>query len=133
MQYLKRKNQDLQNELNSQPSFLADEHRLVMSFERHFSTQITSTLNALRVRAESDSGAFYVINAASHFFPIIYASPAFVQLTGYSLHEIIGQNCGFLSGLQTSRNEVNEKIQHLIFLFHCDISLPLCFIMIDAI
>ena len=117
VQYLKRKNQELQSELNSQPSYLADEQRLLMSFERHFSSQVTSVLNLLRLRAGSDSGAFYVINAASHFFPIIYASPALVELTGYALHEIIGQNCGFLSGLQTSRNEVSLQVHVLSFCF----------------
>jgi len=117
VQFLKRKNQELQSELNSQPSFLTDDQRLVMSLERHFSSQVTSVLNTLRLRAGSDSGAFYVINAASHFFPIIYASPALVELTGYALHEIIGQNCGFLSGLQTSRNEVGFQTSFSNFLF----------------
>jgi hypothetical protein len=55
----------------------------------------------------STSNAFYVINAASYFFPIICASRGLVELTGYAMHEIIGQNCGFLCGAQTSRIEVS--------------------------
>ena len=35
-------------------------------------------------------------------FPIIYANPKFEQLTGYSLDEVIGQNCRFLQGNKTS-------------------------------
>ena len=117
VQYLKRKNQSLQNELSLRPSFLANEQRLMLSFEKRFSSQIVSVLEQLRVRAGSDSSAFYVINAASHFFPIVCASPGFVELTGYPLHEVVGQNCGFLSGLQTSRNEVTGHIyRNLIIL-----------------
>nr|AML77995.1 putative LOV domain-containing protein [Euploca karwinskyi] len=33
--------------------------------------------------------------------PIVYASDAFLKLTGYALHEVLGHNCRFLSGLDT--------------------------------
>nr|AML77339.1 putative LOV domain-containing protein [Scaevola sp. BC-2016] len=33
--------------------------------------------------------------------PIVYASDAFLELTGYARHEVLGQNCRFLSGQDT--------------------------------
>nr|AML76925.1 putative LOV domain-containing protein [Anticharis glandulosa] len=33
--------------------------------------------------------------------PIVYASEAFFKLTGYARHEVLGQNCRFLSGVDT--------------------------------
>ncbi|KAK6160028.1 hypothetical protein DH2020_003409 [Rehmannia glutinosa] len=33
--------------------------------------------------------------------PIVYASDAFMKLTGYARHEVLGQNCRFLSGIDT--------------------------------
>jgi diguanylate cyclase (GGDEF)-like protein/PAS domain S-box-containing protein len=38
--------------------------------------------------------------------PIIYANPAFYELTGYSEEEIVGFNCRFLQGPLTDRNDV---------------------------
>ncbi|KAF8029666.1 hypothetical protein BT93_E2175 [Corymbia citriodora subsp. variegata] len=33
--------------------------------------------------------------------PIVYASDAFLKLTGYSRHEVLGWNCRFLNGMDT--------------------------------
>ncbi|XP_030442449.1 protein TWIN LOV 1 isoform X1 [Syzygium oleosum] len=33
--------------------------------------------------------------------PIVYASDAFLKLTGYSRHEVLGRNCRFLNGMDT--------------------------------
>ncbi|MDF3071222.1 MAG: Blue-light-activated protein [Polyangiaceae bacterium] len=38
--------------------------------------------------------------------PIIYASPSFTQLTGYSTAECVGRNCRFLQGAETDKAEV---------------------------
>jgi two-component system, cell cycle sensor histidine kinase and response regulator CckA len=38
--------------------------------------------------------------------PIIYVSPSFTQLTGYSAEEAIGRNCRFLQGAETDLAEV---------------------------
>ena len=105
--FFKRKNKALENELSLRPSFVTDQSLMAITFDSEFSARVLPLLEALRHTAGSDSSAFYVINAACHFFPIIFASPAFAELSGYPMHEIVGQNCGFLSGLQTSRNEVS--------------------------
>jgi PAS domain S-box-containing protein len=42
------------------------------------------------------SCAFVVCDAKSHDNPIVYCSESFERLTGYTKHEITGQNCRFL-------------------------------------
>ncbi|PAF17203.1 STAS domain-containing protein [Terribacillus saccharophilus] len=45
--------------------------------------------------------------------PIIYTNKAFEKVTGYKTKEIIGQNCRFLQGEKTSREEV-ARVQKAI-------------------
>src|SRR5262249_4541764 len=40
--------------------------------------------------------------------PIVYASPGFERLTGYSAAEVIGRNCRFLQGPHTDRDAVAQ-------------------------
>ena len=40
--------------------------------------------------------------------PIVYANPAFVQLTGYAAQEILGRNCRFLQGPETDPKAVSR-------------------------
>nr|AML78515.1 putative LOV domain-containing protein [Drypetes deplanchei] len=46
--------------------------------------------------------------------PIVYASDAFLKLTGYARHDVLGHNCRFLSGVGTDssvRHQIRESIQ----------------------
>nr|AML78289.1 putative LOV domain-containing protein [Agapanthus africanus] len=46
--------------------------------------------------------------------PIVYASDAFLSLTGYSKHEVLGRNCRFLNGPGTdveALQEIKDSIQ----------------------
>jgi len=45
--------------------------------------------------------------------PIIFANPAFLQMTGYEADEVLGRNCRFLQGPDTDRDTVAE-IAHAI-------------------
>ncbi len=45
---------------------------------------------------------FVVADACQPDMPIVYASPEFFALTGYGQAEVIGQNCRFLQGPDTS-------------------------------
>jgi PAS domain S-box-containing protein len=40
--------------------------------------------------------------------PIVYANPAFVEMTGYSQTEIVGYNCRFLQGGDRAQKEIDE-------------------------
>lgn len=42
------------------------------------------------------SCSFVVVDARRYDYPIVYASPSFCRLTGYSDDEILGRNCRFL-------------------------------------
>ncbi|KAM7487395.1 hypothetical protein LguiB_024879 [Lonicera macranthoides] len=47
--------------------------------------------------------------------PIVYASDAFLNLTGYDRHEVLGRNCRFLSGQDTDSStqfQIKESIQN---------------------
>nr|AML78201.1 putative LOV domain-containing protein [Anisacanthus quadrifidus] len=46
--------------------------------------------------------------------PIVYASEAFLKLTGYARQEVVGRNCRFLSGVDTDpeiRFQIKESIR----------------------
>jgi PAS domain S-box-containing protein len=45
--------------------------------------------------------------------PIVYASCAFLELTGYTLEDVIGRNCRFLQGIHTDHKEL-ETIREAI-------------------
>nr|AML78732.1 putative LOV domain-containing protein [Mansoa alliacea] len=45
--------------------------------------------------------SFVLTDALLPDMPIVYASDAFLKLTGYARHEVLGQNCRFLSGSDT--------------------------------
>ncbi|MEM8770120.1 MAG: PAS domain-containing protein [Pseudomonadota bacterium] len=40
--------------------------------------------------------------------PIVYASPAFYETTGYAPHEVIGKNCRFLQGAETKKSTIKK-------------------------
>jgi PAS domain-containing protein len=50
--------------------------------------------------------SFCITNACAFDNPIVYASPGFVELTGYPITEIIGRNCRFLQGPDTDKTQV---------------------------
>jgi PAS domain S-box-containing protein len=41
-------------------------------------------------------------------YPLTYVNPAFTQITGYRAAEVLGKNCRFLQGADTSRMEINR-------------------------
>nr|AML79290.1 putative LOV domain-containing protein [Antirrhinum majus] len=45
--------------------------------------------------------SFVLTDALAADMPIVYASEAFLKLTGYTRDEILGKNCRFLSGMDT--------------------------------
>nr|AML78518.1 putative LOV domain-containing protein [Streptocarpus ionanthus] len=58
--------------------------------------------------------SFVLTDASLPDMPIVYASEAFLKLTGYGRHEVLGQNCRFLSGTDTdpsTKFQMKECIQ----------------------
>ncbi len=55
--------------------------------------------------------------------PVVYASPGFERLTGYSPEEVIGKNCRFLHGKETDPNVVAQIRQAIQDGKHCDVEL----------
>jgi len=56
-----------------------------------------------------DSSPHFVISDPSKpDCPIIFASPGFCRLTGYSLGECVGRNCRFLQGKDSNPNAIRQ-------------------------
>ncbi|KAL7132917.1 hypothetical protein ABFS83_12G107300 [Erythranthe nasuta] len=58
--------------------------------------------------------SFVLTDALLPDMPIVYASEAFLKLTGYDTHEVLGQNCRFLSGTDTdtvTQFQIKEHIR----------------------
>jgi len=59
-----------------------------------------------------DSSPHFVISDPSKpDCPIIFASPGFCRLTGYSLGECVGRNCRFLQGKDSNPNAIRQISQ----------------------
>nr|AML78817.1 putative LOV domain-containing protein [Gyrostemon ramulosus] len=59
--------------------------------------------------------SFVLTNPCVPDMPIVYASDAFLILTGYDRHEVLGRNCRFLSGVDTDSSilyQIKESIRH---------------------
>lgn len=70
--------------------------------------QLATILNALQF-------CFVLADCRQPDNPITYASSGFYNLTGYSPHEVIGRNCRFLQGPETSRQKVHHLLLNLLF------------------
>nr|AML76856.1 putative LOV domain-containing protein [Marrubium vulgare] len=60
--------------------------------------QLVATLNMSLRRIRQ---SFVLTDALLPDMPILYASEAFLKLTGYDRQEVLGRNCRFLSGIDT--------------------------------
>lgn len=74
--------------------------------ERH----LRQTQAAVRLRnhaIEASSQGIIIVDAQAEDMPIIYANPAFTDITGYAADEVIGRNCRFLHGDDTDQPGLN--------------------------
>lgn len=72
--------------------------------------------DALRLRdraIEASSVGIIITDASQPNYPIIYANPAFLRMTGYSLTEVLGQNPRLLQGPDTDPRAIAEIRQAL--------------------
>ena len=62
----------------------------------------------LRDRAiEAAQNGIIITDALRPDNPIVYANPAFLELTGYTEAEVMGRNCRFLQGNDTDQEEIS--------------------------
>nr|AML77267.1 putative LOV domain-containing protein [Francoa appendiculata] len=72
---------------------------------------LTASLNISLGRIKQ---SFVLTDTCLPDMPIVYASDAFLRLTGYDRHEILGRNCRFLSGVDTDPTtlfQIKESIR----------------------
>jgi|GEM_PF-1412454 len=55
--------------------------------------------------------------------PIIYANPGFEQITGYTINEVIGKNCRFLQGVETTQSALKGVLTALKDERECHVTL----------
>ncbi|MFB2918894.1 PAS domain S-box protein [Aerosakkonema funiforme] len=82
--------------------------------QRLLSSQtVEMTLQLYERAIAATSTSIVIADALLPDFPIIYCNAAFVQLTGYSLGEILGQSCLFLQGRDTDLSTLAQIQQAL--------------------
>ncbi len=55
---------------------------------------------------ESSINGIVIVDARAEDLPILYVNPAFEQMTGYPLDEVVGRNCRFLQGEERQQPEL---------------------------
>ncbi len=58
--------------------------------------------------------SFVITNPSLPDNPIMFASPGFLELSKYSLHEVIGRNCRFMQGPGTDSKDVKKLREGII-------------------
>jgi PAS domain S-box-containing protein len=62
---------------------------------------------------ETTLNGVVITDATAPDLPVVYVNPAFEQITGYRMAEVIGKNCRFLQGPGTDGREI-EKIRQAL-------------------
>ena len=85
---------------------VALQERLIAEWERAEEQRQTSAdaLRQFEAAVASAEEGIVIADARRHDLPLTYVNPAFLALTGYTEHEILGRNCRFLQGANTDPN-----------------------------
>lgn len=59
-------------------------------------------LYLLKRGIEANPNGMLMVDARSPDMPVVYANPAFTEMTGYAYDEVLGRNCRFLQGEDTT-------------------------------
>ncbi|KFZ30621.1 diguanylate cyclase [Pseudidiomarina salinarum] len=65
-------------------------------------------LKVLERSVEASVNGVLICDANKPGFPVIYANPAFTEITGYSEEELMGKSCNLLQGEETDEETVEE-------------------------
>ena len=69
---------------------------------------IIDMLNSASTAGGTTTVSFCVTDPSLHDNPVIFCSDGFCHLTGYSYEEVVGQNCRFLQGEETNKDDVKR-------------------------
>ena len=82
-----------------------------------------SLFHVIEQAIRSTSEGITVADASQPDMPLIYANPAFYQVTGYTPAETIGSNCRFLQGPDTSPEAIATIRAALQAREHCTVEM----------
>ncbi|KAF8705750.1 hypothetical protein HU200_030953 [Digitaria exilis] len=99
---------------------------LMVSGKRPDSVGIPALSSSLNFSLGRIKQSFVLTHSCLPDMPIVYASDAFISLTGYSREEILGCNCRVLNGPGTSLEALEEINQHICSEQACTVDL-LCY------
>lgn len=76
------------------------------------STRSGSALSSVMAKLATAHRCFWIFSQQSQNYPIIFASPLLVELSKYSMDEIIGKSWNFLHGPETDKNDVSIPLEN---------------------
>nr|AML76591.1 putative LOV domain-containing protein [Akebia trifoliata] len=76
--------------------------------KRGNSIRMGSLGSSLNISLGRIKQSFVLTDPHSHDMPIVYASDAFLNLTGYTRHEVLDRNCRFLNGPNTDAKTISQ-------------------------
>ncbi|KAJ0489523.1 putative non-specific serine/threonine protein kinase [Helianthus annuus] len=80
----------------------------LVSEKRCCSSYMSGVGASLNISLARIKQSFVLTDPHKTNIPIVYASDAFLELTGYARHEVLGRSCRFLSGQET---DVSTELQ----------------------
>jgi len=104
-------------EITNLPIIVNDELVGVFGIGRNITEKhsLLAQLNVLQRGIEASPHGIVMSDARARGMPIVYANPAFLQITGYQADEVLGKNCRFLQGPDTDPETIElirQGIKH---------------------
>ncbi|CAI0627703.1 unnamed protein product [Linum tenue] len=79
--------------------------------EKRFGPSFVSS--SLHISLGRIKQSFVLVDPHLPDIPIVYASDAFLRMTGYARNEVLGQNCRFLTGVDTDPSALHQIKQSI--------------------